>query len=195
MTLIKQFFIFFTLAFQSLNASEYREKIQPIFDNRCIACHSCLNGPCQLNLQNHDNFLRGANHKNVYDGLRIDSVEPTRPGIDANKITDWRKLGFFEVNQSKNLEENIFYQILGVKKLKQKDIPFLKVEESVSCIDNTEKLKLALSLSSDLQMPYALPPLSKSERDTLGAWLNSGAPGPEKINAPDITKALLKNWI
>ena len=194
MSFTKQFLVFFTISFHSLFASEYREKIQPIFDNRCIACHSCLNGPCQLNLQNYENFARGANHKNVYDGLRIESVTPTRPGIDGVKVTDWRKLGFFDVNQSKKLEENIFYQILGKKKLEQKDIPFLKVEESVSCIDNTKKLKLALSQSTDLQMPYALPPLQASERQTLGTWLANGALGPEALNAPDITKIQIKNW-
>jgi hypothetical protein len=190
----KHLFLFFLLSFQSLFASEYREKIQPIFDNRCIACHSCLNGPCQLNLQNYDNFSRGATHKNVYDGLRIDSVVPTRPGIDAIKVIDWRKLGFYNVNQSRNLKENIFYQILRVKKLETKDIPFKKVEESITCIDNTEQLKLALSQSSDLQMPYALPPLTDSQRNTIGTWLVNGAKGPEKLEAPSVTKSQVKLW-
>jgi hypothetical protein len=29
---------------------DYTTHIQPIFDSRCIACHSCFNAPCQLNL-------------------------------------------------------------------------------------------------------------------------------------------------
>ncbi len=194
MSFTKYFLVFFTLSFHSLFASEYREKIQPIFDNRCIACHSCLNGPCQLNLQNYENFARGANHKNVYDGLRIDSVEPTRPGIDAKEVTDWRKLGFFDINQSRKLEENIFYQVLGVKKLEQKDIPFLKVEESISCLDHSVKLKEVLDQSSDLQMPYALPPLTDLERHTIGSWLANGASSPEELKAPEITKAHVENW-
>lgn len=194
MPFLKHLFVFITLSFQALIASEYREKIQPIFDNRCIACHSCLNGPCQLNLQNYDNFSRGATHKNVYDGLRIDSVVPTRPGIDAKKVIDWRKLGFYDVNQTRNLEENIFYQILGVKKLEQKDIPFKTVEESLYCIDNAEKLKLTLSQSSDLQMPYALPPLTDVERNTLGTWLANGAKGPEVLAAPAVTNSQVKLW-
>lgn len=195
MTFLKHFFVFLVLSFQSLLANEYREKIQPIFDNRCIACHSCLNGPCQLNLQNYDNFARGAAHQNVYDGLRIDSVMPTRPGIDAKKVADWRKLGFYDINQTRNLEENIFYQILGVKKLEKKDIPYLKVEESLFCIDNSEKLKQALSQSSDLQMPYALPPLTDAERNTLGTWLANGAKGPEEMaTAPAVTNTQVKNW-
>lgn len=194
MSFLKHLSLFTLLSFQTLIASEYSEKIQPIFDNRCIACHSCLNGPCQLNLQNYDNFARGATHKNVYDGLRIDSVAPTRPGIDATKVIDWRKLGFYDVNQSRKLEENIFYQILGVKKLEKRDIPFKTVEESISCIDNAEQLKIALSKSSDLQMPYALPPLTDAERSTLGTWLANGAIGPEKAHPPAVTRNQIKEW-
>ena len=194
MSFLKCIFTFFILLSSPLFSSEYREKIQPIFDNRCIACHSCLNGPCQLNLQNYDNFSRGAHHKNVYDGLRIDSVLPTRPGVDATKIIDWRKLGFYDVNQSKNLEENIFYQIIGTKKLTTRDIPFKTTEESQSCIDNVEKLKIALKHSSDLQMPYALPPLSNVERNTIGIWLANGAPAPEKIETPLNLVPQVKEW-
>lgn len=37
----------------------YTHKVQPIFDNRCLACHSCFNAPCQLNLQSFEGFQRG----------------------------------------------------------------------------------------------------------------------------------------
>lgn len=194
MSFFKCTFTFFFLFLSPLFGSEYREKIQPIFDNRCISCHSCLNGPCQLNLQNYDNFARGATHKNVYDGLRIDSVLPTRPGVDATKVIDWRKLGFYDVNQSRNLEENIFYLVLGNKKLTTRDIPFKTVEESLLCIDNVEKLKLALNHSSDLQMPYALPPLSNVERNTIGIWLANGAAGPEQISTPLNLLPQVREW-
>jgi len=39
---------------------EYFARIQPIFDNRCVACHSCYNAPCQLNLQSYSGLTRGA---------------------------------------------------------------------------------------------------------------------------------------
>jgi hypothetical protein len=32
-------------------SDDYTARIQPIFNSRCIACHSCYNAPCQLNLQ------------------------------------------------------------------------------------------------------------------------------------------------
>jgi hypothetical protein len=39
---------------------DYTARIQTIFDGRCIACHSCYNAPCQLNLQSHSGVARGA---------------------------------------------------------------------------------------------------------------------------------------
>jgi len=31
-------------------ADDYLARIQPILDRRCLACHSCYNAPCQLQL-------------------------------------------------------------------------------------------------------------------------------------------------
>src|SRR5271166_1074962 len=53
----------------------YDTRIQPIFDNRCVACHSCYNAPCQLNLQTYSGLARGATKLNVYDGSRLKSVD------------------------------------------------------------------------------------------------------------------------
>ena len=57
-------------------SDEYTTRIQPIFDNRCVACHSCYNAPCQLNLQSHAGLARGATKLNIYDRSRLKSVAP-----------------------------------------------------------------------------------------------------------------------
>src|ERR1700677_3462293 len=75
----------------------YTALIQPIFDNRCVACHSCFNAPCQLNLQSHSGLARGATKLNVYDGSRPKSVDPSRLDIDGRSVADWRAKGFFDV--------------------------------------------------------------------------------------------------
>ncbi len=41
-------------------SDDYTTLIQPIFDSRCVACHSCYNAPCQFNLQSHSGLARGA---------------------------------------------------------------------------------------------------------------------------------------
>ena len=182
---------FVTLLFNlSVFASDlYRENIQPIFDNRCIACHSCLNGPCQLNLQNYDGFMRGAHPKNAYDGTRIQSVSPTRPNIDGKSPLDWRKLGFFELNASKELENNLFYTFINERDVITKDdIPFKTAEESAFCIDNNIRAQVLFKVNRDLKMPYGLPPLKNEERQTLAKWLTIGAPGP-------IEKKISKNLL
>lgn len=193
--MLKQFVVsvfFFTMSFISL-ADEYTENIQPIFDNRCIACHSCLNGPCQLNLQNYEGFQRGAHSLNAYDGTRLNSVHPTRPGIDGKSVLDWRNLGFHELNTSKKLDENLFYQFIGDKPLEKKDIPFKTVKESAFCLDDIDRTKILFSLNDNLKMPYALPPIKAEEKATLAAWLEKGAPGP-KTQIPLADKKQIHKW-
>ncbi|TDP51686.1 fatty acid cis/trans isomerase CTI [Bacteriovorax stolpii] len=191
---MKIIFTLLSLCSSLVFAQDYRKEIQPIFDNRCIACHSCLNGPCQVNLQNYDNFSRGAHHKNVYEGTRIDSVPPTRPGIDGKTLIDWRKLGFFDTNTSRDLDENLFYLFLGTKPLTQRDLPLNTVEESVACIDNTKNLKALFAESLNIKMPYALQPITEKERMTLGTWLANGAPGPKTLSPPKETQSQVREW-
>ena len=78
-------------------SDDYTTRIQPIFDNRCIACHSCYNAPCQLNLQSHSGLARGATKLNIYDRSRAKSVAPSRLDIDGHSVSDWRAKGFFDV--------------------------------------------------------------------------------------------------
>jgi hypothetical protein len=77
-------------------SDDYTTRIQPIFDSRCIACRSCYNAPCQLNLQSHSGLARGATKLNVYDGSRLKSVAPSRLDIDGRSVSEWRAKGFFE---------------------------------------------------------------------------------------------------
>ena len=81
----------------ALTGDDYSTRIQPIFTNRCIACHSCYNAPCQLNLQSYSGLARGATKLNVYDRSRLESIAPSRPDIDGHSVSDWRARGFFEV--------------------------------------------------------------------------------------------------
>jgi hypothetical protein len=55
----------------ALTGDDYSARIQPIFTSRCIACHSCYNAPCQLNLQSYSGLARGATKLNVYDRSRL----------------------------------------------------------------------------------------------------------------------------
>ena len=46
----------------SASPSSYSQDIQPIFTQKCVACHACYDAPCQLNLGSGEGLARGA-HK------------------------------------------------------------------------------------------------------------------------------------
>ncbi len=41
----------------------YLSQVQPILNQKCVACHSCANSPCQLDLTSFEGISRGANKK------------------------------------------------------------------------------------------------------------------------------------
>jgi hypothetical protein len=115
----------------------YFSKIQPIFNSRCIACHSCFNSPCQLNLTSFSGVDRGAMKDDIYDFRTIGSKTPTRLGIDVPQYYDWEtttkkwrrekytgangEMGFFPVvnrtpiDPSERLASSILSQLLALK--------------------------------------------------------------------------------
>src|SRR5215470_4499807 len=94
---------------------DYYTRIQPIFDNRCVACHSCSNAPCQLNLQSYSGLTRGATKPNVYDASRPKSVFPTRLDIDGHSVADWRAKGFFDVMGARDPARTLLTQLVGLR--------------------------------------------------------------------------------
>ncbi len=185
------FFFFYT----TLLADEYREKIRPLFENRCIACHSCYTSPCQLNLSSYDGFERGAHRENVYNGTRIDSVPPTRLGIDAKDAYSWRKMGFVPVNTSTDVEKNLFMEMMRTKPINLRDLPANSVEESMTCPRDVESLKSIFSRNEDLKMPYGLQPLKEEEIKTLETWVKNGARGPDqKLSVPKSVELEVLEW-
>lgn len=178
----------------------YLNKIQPIFDGRCIACHSCYNSPCQLDLTSFEGLARGAHKKNIYDfGLTKES-KPTRLGIDAHSPKDWEKLGFFSVLKpfDRNLNQgrpiSTLEKLLEMKKYAGQNLePLASVETSRSCPDSeTNAIKDTATDVIDTEverfaklfpasgMPYGLPPLEADQFNAIQKWLANGAQGPSE---------------
>ena len=78
------------------NGVSFRHDVQPILNQRCVVCHACYDGPCQLKLTSWEGLARGASQEDVY-ATRLSETQPTRLGIDAQTPSEWRKLGFFPV--------------------------------------------------------------------------------------------------
>ncbi|MFS7182875.1 hypothetical protein AB6846_22380 [Serratia proteamaculans] len=64
-------------------ALSYTRDIQPIFTEKCVACHACYDSACQLNLGSGEGAARGASKLPVYDGERSQASQPTRLFYDA----------------------------------------------------------------------------------------------------------------
>ena len=77
------------------------EAAQKLFNARCVACHSCNNAPCQLKLTSYEGLQRGASKIEAIHPTRLQSIAPTRLGIDARSPEEWHKKGFFPVADEK----------------------------------------------------------------------------------------------
>lgn len=157
----------------------YSRQIQPIFDNRCLACHSCFNAPCQLNLQNFEGFQRGANKLNVYDGTRLKSVEPSRLWIDAHG-SQWRGRGFYDISTSTDPEQNLFFQMIQLRNSAPGKAVKMQVSESRVCAQSMTDFPMVAKNNPELGMPYGFPALNHEELKTLKTWVEKGTPGPDK---------------
>jgi hypothetical protein len=157
---------------------EYYTRIQPIFDNRCVACHSCFNAPCQLNLQSYSGLTRGATKLKVYDGSRPKSVAPTRLDIDGHTIADWRAKGFFDVIGDRDPAHTLLMQMLRLRTQRSSMQPTKSASDSNFCPADSEAVANLARSHSEVGMPYGLPPLSEADVAILDAWVSRGAPGP-----------------
>jgi hypothetical protein len=157
---------------------EYYTRIQPIFDNRCVACHSCFNAPCQLNLQTYSGMTRGASKLNVYDGSRSKSVVPTRLDIDGRTVAEWRVKGFFDVVGDHDPARTLMMQILRLRTQYPSAQPPKSASDSNFCPADSEALASLARNHSEVGMPYGLPPLSRADVASLESWVSHGAPGP-----------------
>ncbi|MDR3608391.1 MAG: fatty acid cis/trans isomerase [Oligoflexia bacterium] len=171
-----------TLPVSNPAADTYYARIQPIFNSRCIVCHSCYNSPCQLNLTAFEGYDRGATQALVYDAERLRAIHPTRLFEDAQTTHDWQtRLGFFPAAGQMSL-------LLAHKYAHPHTTGAFHAELSHSCPRNPAETQDYLRDKPEGGMPFGFPALSPSEYETLADWLNRGAPGPK----PETLAALLR---
>jgi len=159
----------------------YTKEIQPIFDTKCVACHSCYNSPCQLNLSSFEGVDRGMSRTNIYDFPLLNKNEPTRLFIDAKSAEEWRTKGFHPVTgTSHSILGYLVSEIPGVESGKQLSFP---AEDSRTCITTLDDIDKYLEANPAGRMPFGLPKLSENELGQLEKWLEEGAPGPRTIDS------------
>jgi len=184
----------------------YQHEVKPVLENRCIVCHGCYDAPCQLKLNSTAGIERGASKDLVYDGTRFLAAEPSRLGVDARNVKEWREKDFFAVlnertqNSTTHLANSLLYKMLELKQqhpLPEQDLlpPSFELglnrKQQCSTMEEFPEFQKNYPLWG---MPYALPGLAEEEMHTLTQWIASGAAMSPAKALPDGIKNQIEQW-
>lgn len=185
----------------------YRQDVQPIFEQKCAACHACNDAPCQLKLTNWEGTERGASKLPVYNGTRKDDQAPTRLGIDAIRTSDWRKIGFFsalyapENDEASLMESSLISRMIELGHAHPWE-PNSKIPEHIELDRGRENVCPTIAEFDDyaeerpLQgMPLAVTGLTEQEYQTLSAWTAEGSVVEPSLLSPSPSEAkAIQTW-
>lgn len=192
-----------------LTSDYYLEKVQPLFNQRCVVCHACNNAPCQLHLDSYAGVLRGLAYHDL-DYNQIFADPPTRSKDTLTNdiysplfVEGWRKKNFFPVvkdvkNNAKVTDSEIsvlkssVLQLsleLGMKNegaFELKAILEKEAQKPRFCAHNGSAYRDYASNFPLGGMPYGLPALEPEQLKVIQTWVEQGAPPP----TPEAWKAL-----
>ncbi|WP_198919083.1 fatty acid cis/trans isomerase [Pseudomonas chlororaphis] len=177
-------------------AISYTRDIQPIFTEKCVACHACYDSACQLNLGSGEGAARGASKIPVYDGERSKAQTPTRLFYDASGKHAWQGMGFYSVLDAQSSQAALMARMLelGHKTPLQ---PNAKLPEDIVLGLNRENMCAQPAEFDGYAkahpregMPLAVTGLTDQQYQTLQRWLASGAPIDEQGLAPSAKEAM-----
>ncbi|MDY0249694.1 MAG: fatty acid cis/trans isomerase [Pseudomonas sp.] len=206
---------------QSLLASQivYSEQIQPIFTQKCVACHACYDSPCQLNLGSAEGLERGANKLPIYNGGRKKAQAPTRLFIDASHIDGWREKGFFDVLGTGQPQASLLAAMLELGRQQPwepnsrvPDTLDLSISRQNQCPQPEEFADYAQK-NPHSGMPLGVTGLSDAEYASIKQWLQEGASVDSQpwtaaaveqqqieqwetfLNAPGARESIVSRWL
>lgn len=193
----------------------YRDQVQPILNKRCVACHSCNDAPCQLDMTSYEGLDRGANPVPVYDGARFSANKPTRIGIDAHTTSAWRAKNFYPVlnertgTHAAHLDNSLLYKALLQKHADAfPTVGRLPATYAVGTELETDKDSLIQPNSCPTVerydqharqhpqwgMPFGFPALSEKEFKTIETWLAQGSPVEPAAELPPALQLEIAKW-
>ncbi len=179
----------------------YTRDIQPIFTEKCVACHACYDSACQLNLGSAEGAARGASKTPVYDGERSQATPTTRLFYDAFGKQAWQQKGFYSVLDAQGSQAALMARMLELGHNAPLQ-PNAKLPEDIVLGLNRENMCAmpgefnAYAGSHPKEgMPLAVTGLTDQQYQTLQRWLASGAPIDEQGLAPSAKEALqVQQW-
>lgn len=182
-------------------AISYTRDIQPIFTEKCVACHACYDSACQLNLGSAEGAARGATKVPVYDGERSQATPTTRLFYDAFGKQAWRQKGFYSVLDAQGSQAALMARMLELGHNAPLQ-PNAKLPEDIVLGLNRENMcampgefNAYAGAHPKEGMPLAVTGLTDQQYQTLQRWLASGAPIDEQGLAPSAREALqVQQW-
>ncbi len=182
-------------------AISYTRDIQPIFTEKCVACHACYDAACQLNLGSGEGAARGATKVPVYDGERSTATQPTRLFYDAFGKAAWQRQGFGSVLDAQGSQAALMARMLELghnaplqPNAKLPDDIVLGLSRENMCPMPGEFDAYAGAHPKE-GMPLAVTGLTDQQYQTLQRWLASGAPIDEQGLAPSAREVLqVQQW-
>lgn len=182
-------FLFLGAAAQAEDIS-YSRDIQPIFTEKCVACHACYDSPCQLNLGSAEGATRGATKKPVYDGTRTQAQPTTRLYFDARGEAAWRQKDFYSVLHGQASQAALMARMLELGHSTPL-VPNAKLPADLDISINRENQCPApgefdgyAKTFAHAGMPFAVTGLDDQQYQTLQRWLAAGAPVEEVAPTP-----------
>jgi hypothetical protein len=200
-------------------AISYTRDIQPIFTEKCVACHACNDAACQLNLGAGEGVLRGATKVPVYQGERSTAIAPTRIFYDASGPEEWRRKGFYSVLDGQSNQAALMSRMLELGHSAPL-VPNAKLPEAmVLGLDRKNLCPLPGEFNAYASahpkegMPLGVTGLTDRQYRTVQRWLAAGAPVDQKplkaspaeaaqireweelLNRPGSTEALVGRWL
>ncbi|KAF1030850.1 MAG: hypothetical protein GAK37_01078 [Pseudomonas sp.] len=182
-------------------AISYTRDIQPIFTEKCVACHACYDSACQLNLGSAEGAARGASKTPVYDGDRSTATPPTRLFYDAFGKRAWQAKGFYSVLDAQGSQAALMARMLELGHNAPLE-PNAKLPDEIVLGLNRENMcpmpgefNAYAGAHPKEGMPLAVTGLTDQQYQTLQRWLASGAPIDEQGLAPSAKEALqVQQW-
>ena len=179
----------------------YTRDIQPIFTEKCVACHACYDSACQLNLGSAEGAARGASKMPVYDGERSQAAPTTRLFYDAFGKQAWQQKGFYSVLDAQGSQAALMARMLELGHSAPLQ-PNAKLPDDIVLGLNRENMCAAPGEFNAYAgarpregMPLAVTGLTDQQYQTLQRWLASGAPIDEQGLAPSAKEALqVQQW-
>lgn len=180
-----------------LDGEFYLDKIQPVFNRRCVVCHGCLDSPCLLKLTCYEGLMRGARKGNP-DGTHLFAEKPVRLN-DQPDLAAWREQGFCAVVEqegppAERPAKSILFRML-VAGTEHNQPPFdLKPVQPIYQAINKHICPCEQGIDDYLKqrpkagMPFAMPALTPEENQLFSEWISAGAPGPTAPVMAEVAK-------